>query len=228
MLRKPWMTYLCCAAVLMFAVMIAGCPAQTPEEGAEVPPPDPAAGDMEAQPAEDTGAEQASFEWTAEPTVDMIPSGPIRGEMNGKPFEAKTVRIEKSDDGTFELTISNTAVEGDDPTAMITNDDAWQLTFTGTEAETGEWTWTVEQEKDFDKEHVYYWYQQENDEGPMSVNYDWGAALQITDWTLEDPDPNADTFSTILGNVKGKVALVMDDDEKSWVAGEFDAIYYEW
>ena len=61
----------------------------------------------------------------------------------------------------------------------------------------------------------------------MSVNYSWGAALQITDWTVEEPAEDAETFHAVLGNVKGKVALVMDDDEKSWVTGEFDAVYYE-
>lgn len=227
MLQKSWVTYLCCAVVLMLAVVLVGCPAQNTDQGAEMPPPDlPVDEDMEAE--GDGDAEEATFEWTAEPTIDMIPSGPIRGEMNGSPFEAKTVRIEKDDDGTFELTISNTAVEGEDPTEMITGDDAWQLTFSGAEGQTGEWTWTLDEEKEFEQEHVYYWYQQEDDAGPMSINYSWAGALQIDEWTMQEPDPNADTFSTILGNVTGKIALVMDDDEKSWVAGEFDAVYYEW
>ncbi len=195
-------------------------------------PPEPLPDDAALDDAvtEDGGdeAQAVGFEWTREPTVDIIPPGPISGEMNGEPFGAKSVRLEKADEGRFELTISNTAVEGDDPTASISGDDAWELTFTATEGETGEWTWTIAEEKNYEEEHVYYWYQQPNNEGPMSINDDWGGALQIDEWSVEEADPEADTFSTLLGNVTGKVALVMDDDEKSWCAGEFDAVYYEW
>jgi hypothetical protein len=226
-----WTVYLLCAVVVIFVVALAGCPSGDTGGDAEMPPPDPAmeepgAGDA-AEDVDSADAQASDFEWTAEPTIEMIPSGPIRGEMNGEPFEAKTVRLEKDDEGTFHLTISNKAVEGDDPTEMITGDDAWELTFTATEGETGEWTWSVSDEKDFDQEHVYYYYQQEDDGGPMSINYFWGAALQIDEWTVEEPSEDASTFHTILGNAKGKIALVMDDDEKSWCAGEFDAVYYE-
>jgi hypothetical protein len=228
MQKRSWRVYVACAVAVVMVVGLVGCPPAQDTGGDDVVSAPPPSDDM---PADGDGGEEtaaAEFEWTAEPTVDMIGSGTITGELNGEPFEAKSVRLEKADDGTFELTVSNKAVEGDDPTAMVTEDDAWELTFTAEEGKTGEWTWAVEEDKDFEKDHVYYWYQQEGDEGPMSVNYSWGAALQIDEWTLEEPAEDADTFSDILGNVRGKVALVMDDDEKSWVAGEFDAVYYEW
>lgn len=58
----------------------------------------------------------------------------------------------------------------------------------------------------------------------MSVNTSWGAALQITEWTLDgDPDDEK-----ILGTIKGKVALVCNDEAKSFVAGTFEAPYYTW
>ena len=75
-----------------------------------------------------------------------------------------------------------------------------------------------------DTEHVYYWYAQGEDQGPMSVNYPWGAALEITQWTVQEPEEGSD----VLGSVKGRVVLVMADDAESWVGGEFDAPYYEW
>ncbi len=216
------MVFWLCIAGLLAAIALGGCPsAQEPEPVIEEPPP-------VEEPAEAEEPAESTFEWTEAPAVADIPLGPIEGMMNGEPFEAKSVTVQKDDDGTFELTISNKAPEGDDPTEPVTEDNAWELTFTATEGESGEWTWAVSDEKDFEKEHVYYWYAQGDDKGPMSVNHPWGAALQIDEWTVEEPDPDADTFSTILGSVKGKVALVMEDDAKSWCAGEFDAVYYEW
>jgi len=232
MLSRSLLIYAVCAVVLIAAVALAGCPAgpETQDPTALIPPEEPPVepGGLEAaEGGEETAEVPTDFEWTATPTVEMIPSGTIRGVMNGKPFEAKTVRIEKDDEGIYELNISNTAVEGEDPTDMIMGDDAWQLTFSGAEGEPGEWTWAVSDEKDFDKEHVFYYYAQGEGKGPMSVNSPWGAALQITEWTVQEPEEGADTFHTIIGNVKGKVLLVMDDQEKSWVGGEFDAVYYE-
>jgi len=227
MLHRSVLLYVLCAIAVVVCVGLVGCPT-SPEEMAEVGPMDPVAEEAPAEmPEGEETAAVAEFEWSEAPTVDMIPSGPIHGMMNGEPFEAKTVRIEKDEDGTLELNISNVAVEGDDPTDMIMGDDAWQLKFTATEGEPGEWTWAVADDKDFDTEHVYYYYQQGEGKGSMSVNYSWGAALQITDWTVEEPAEDAETFYTVLGNVKGKVLLVMDTDTKDWVAGEFDAVYYE-
>ena len=222
-MHRAALIYLLCLLMVGFAVAMSGCPSQPETETVDLPP----EGVVEPPPAETEGAALTSdFEWTATPTVDMIPSGQISGMLNGEPFVAETVRIEKDEEGVLELNISNTAVDGDDPTDMITGDDAWQLTFSGTEGETGEWTWTVEEEKDFDTEHVYYYYAR-GEEGPMSINSPWGGALQITEWTVQEPEEGAETFHTVLGNVKGKVLLVMDDEAKSWVGGEFDAVYYE-
>jgi len=58
----------------------------------------------------------------------------------------------------------------------------------------------------------------------MSVNYPWGAALEITEWTVQEPAEGSD----IVGTIKGRVVLVMQDDTKSWVGGEFEAPVYVW
>ena len=158
MLRRSVLLYVLCAIAVVVFVGLVGCPT-SPEETAEVGPMDPVAEEAPAEMPEDGETTAvAEFEWSEAPTVDMIPSGPIHGMMNGEPFEAKTVRIEKDEDGTLELNISNVAVEGDDPSDMIMGDDAWQLKFTATEGEPGEWTWAVADDKDFDTEHVYYYY----------------------------------------------------------------------
>lgn len=83
------------------ASLLTGCPPQAPDAAAVEAPlnPDPAAqtaADAPADPAaEQPAAEQpATFSYTDQPTAEMIPAGPIRGEANGQPFEVKQVVIE--------------------------------------------------------------------------------------------------------------------------------------
>ncbi len=216
--------------VLATILLVSGCPSQETEgpavgEPPLVPEPVPTGEPGVEQPGPgEPAVEVAEFEWTATPTIDDIPAGPVAGMMNGKPFVAQTVRVEDNEDGTFDLQISSKALEDpDDPGGIISGDDGWELTFSMEEGTTGTMQWAVEDEKDFDQEHVYYWYAR-GDEGPMSVNYSWGAVLEITEWTVQEPEEGSD----VVGTMKGRVLLVMDDDEKSWVGGEFEAPVYVW
>lgn len=215
-----WMIFGLCIATVAFVATIAGCPPSEEEVQVYDPHPPGNGYEDEVEPA----AVVSEFEWTDSPTVDQIPDGPIVGMLNGRPFEAELVRVRKSDEDTYQLEILNKAPESGDPTAMVMGEDAWQLRFTRTEGETGAVEWAISDEKDFGTEHVYYWYAQGEGQGPMSVNHPWGAALEITEWTLSEDEEN----EKILGTVTGKIALVMNDDETSWCAGEFEAVYYEW
>jgi len=172
------------------------------------------------EPAEATTA-PSDFEWTETPSLDAIPDGAIVGMINGKPFTAATVRLKVDDEQTV-LEISDVAVERS--TDMTPDDTEIDLRFTVTPGQPCEFVVGMEDEKDFDKEHVYYYYELPDDGGPMSVNPPWACALQISEWTME---PDADN-QFIVGNAKGKVALTFGDDEKSWVAGTFDCVYYKW
>lgn len=227
MSRKLWGLLVLCTVVVFALVTIGGCPKPVEEttEVAEIPP-EVAAPETPAEPVDAAATEVGQFEWTAAPTVDDIPAGAVTGMMNGKPFIAQTVRVEKDDDDTYLLKISNKPLDDpNDPSGIIVDDDGWELTFTAPEGQPVKLTWAVaDGKKGIDIEHVYYWYAQGEDKGPMSVNYPWGGALEITEWTVQEPAEGSD----VLGSVKGRVVLVMDDDEKSWVAGEFDAPYYEW
>ncbi len=212
-----------CVTLIVALALVAGCPSEESAEVTVEPPMEVEPPPGEIAPGEETAAAPTSFEWTDAPSVEQIPSGAVAGMMNGTPFTAQTVRVKRDDDDTFVLRISNKLPDPpDNPTAMIMDDDGWELTFAMEEGSVGALQWAVADDKDFDSEHVYYWYQQ--DDSPMSVNYPWGAALEITEWTVAEPDEG----SYILGTIRGKVALVMEDDEKSWVAGEFEAVYYEW
>ncbi len=216
MIRRLRIIGLCLAAAFVVAATV-GCPSSVEEGFTEVPEP---AGEDAIEPSDDV----YEFAWTDEPEVGQIPSGPIIGMLNGESFEAELVRVRKTDEDTYQLEVLNKGPDGDDLTGVVMGADAWQLRFSRPEGETGTVQWTISDEKEFEFEHVYYYYDQGEDRGPMSVNYPWGAALEIAEWNLAEDGEN----ERILGNITGRIALVMNDDESSWAAGEFDAIYYEW
>jgi len=214
-----------CLAVLATLVLVTGCPPKQPEQTIVTEPPsEPETAPAEQPTTEEPAAKVAEFEWTDTPTVEDIPAGPVTGMLDGKPFVPQTVRVEKNDDGSFDLQLSSKALEDpNDSAALISGDDGWEFTFTMEEGTTGILQWAVGDDKTYGKEHVYYWYDR-GDEGPMSVNYPWGAAMEITEWTVQEPVEGSD----VVGTIKGRVALVMQDDAKSWVAGEFEAPVYVW
>jgi len=176
---------------------------------------------MPKTPAEPAAA-PGEFTWSDAPTVAQVPDAPIEGMINGKEFTANTVRIEKGDNGKATLEISDAKLE--DPTGIITEDTGVDLDFTLPEGKPGEMVRKIADEKNFDQEHAYYHYPQGGDKGPMSVNDPWGCALKIDSWDMTADPKN----EKILGTVKGKVAIVFEDDPKSWVAGTLDAPYYKW
>jgi hypothetical protein len=208
--------------LVVWTVALTGCkPKAAPQDDAALSDTPPVEPPGEA-PAADVGDPTVTeFAWTDTPSLASIPAGAITGVINGQPFEAKTVRVNKADSG-LTLELSDTAV--DEPTDIIIKDTGVNLRFPIAEGTTGELLKSFDDEVDFEMTHAYYWYPQGDDKGPMSVNATWACALQISDWTLE---ANADD-EAILGSVKGKVAITFDDEEKSWVAGSFDCIYYKW
>lgn len=207
------------AVLALSLVIVAGCPQKPPETTTTVtpPPPPPPA---EAKPATETAAPSA-FKWTEKPALADIPAGTIKGMLNGKPFEAKTVRIKKTDEG-MRLEIVDQA--GEKATDMFTGETSADLYFADiAEGKSGELVLGIPDKK-ADKQDATYMYPQGGDKGPMTENPDWGCALQITDFKMEK-DPQDDK---VLGHVKGKVAIVFNDDAKSWVAGDLDGVYYKW
>lgn len=215
------------AAVLVVALVaslfvLAGCPKKPVAEPTAAPTPmaNEGPGAQPVTSAAEPAAAPAEFKWTETPKVADIPAGEIKGMVNGKAFTAKTVRIKQGDKAPV-LVISDATV--DTPTGVITGDTGVELTFALEPGKPGDWTIDLPTKKTFEKEHAYYYYPQGGDKGPMSVNPDWAAALSITEWNSEkDPKDEA-----VLGKVKGKVAIVLKDDSKSWVAGEFEGVYYK-
>jgi len=205
--------------LLAAMVLVAGCPQQqvVEEEGPIAPP-------EEVQPTPEEGEPAAAvgeFAWTETPSLDAIPEGNITGMINGEPFAAQTVRLRQDGEQT-RLEISNVSVDG--PTGLTMDDTGVDLKFTLTPGQPGEFVIAMEDEKDIGTRWATYNYPLPDDGGPMTENPSWACALQITEWTLEAAEENED----ILGNAKGKVAITFDDEEKSWVAGTFEGVYYKW
>jgi hypothetical protein len=204
-------------AIVVISLMLgAGGCTPKPQEAVDVTdvPLIPDAGPDEVQ------IPQSQFEWTEAPAIESIPEGTIVGMINGQPFEAKTVRVQKRNKGP-QIRISDGIP--DTPTGSISKDIGIDLRFPLEEGAAGEYSTSFEDKKDFDTAHAFFWYPKSDGKGSMSVNPKWGAAMEVTEWTLEEDPDNKD----IIGNIKGRVAITFGDDEKSWVAGSFDVIYYE-
>ena len=227
---SKWMVAVALLVVAVLAMsLLSGCPSKTDETAAGpadlAPPTGPEAGAAaDAPPATEA---QSDFTWTDAPQLEMVPAGAIKGMVNGAAFEAKTVRVEKDSDG-YTLEISNATEEK--PGDMLSDDIAVELSFKGNEGEPTTVLKAVGD--DIEGAHAYYHYPME-DGTPMSMNPLWACALEVSEWTLEKDADN----ERVIGHVKGKVAITFDDaslndnvndETKSWVAGEFDTYYYEW
>jgi len=240
MARGRWELIGLCAAIVACVALVGGCPSPEPTTVSEPPmeatPVEvPEVAEQAAEETEEEATEEEAteaptpvagdFEYTDTPSVDSIPAGAISGMMHRQPFTAQTIRIEKKSEETFQMQISNGELNNPDKvTSTITDDDGWRFRFTVPEGSTTAVEWAIDDEKTFDEEHAYYYYQQEGDKPKMSVNGPWGAALEITEWTTQEPAEG----SRVIGTVKGRVALVMRDADKSWAAGEFEAPVFEW
>jgi hypothetical protein len=216
---RPLFAVLLLAVLVASLVVVTGCPKPQGADGVAPPPPPPPPAPAATEPAAPT----STFEWTETPKLADIPAGPLVGMVNGKPFEAKAARIEKKDDG-FVLQIYDKAP--DKPSGMVMDATGIELTFTTqlSEGKPGEIVLGIADKKDFDSIRCFYYYPQGGDKGPMSMNQPWGCAVKIDEWKMEK-DPADDS---VLGHVKGKVAIVFKDDAKSWVAGDLDGVYYDW
>jgi len=209
-------------ALLVVAVVVlplCGCPKKTVEAPAPAPVPD--ANPPSATPAAPPAAAPAApgeAKWMENPTVADIPAGKVKGMVNGVAFEAALVRIEKGD-GKCKLEMTDKAP--DKPTGMLIDDTEVKLEFTLEPGKPGEF---IKKMADKDPENTDGWYSYEQKDGsPMTMNADWAVALKIDEWMLaKDPSDTA-----VLGKVKGKIFLSFKDDAKTFVAGEFEGVYFE-
>ncbi len=188
----------------------AEAPTDTPESNmVDVAPPD--AGD----------AAPVDFVWSDLPAFEAIPAGNVTGMLNGEAFEAKTVRVHKTESGPV-LEIFDVPVA--DQTSVPSDETGVSLRFNIKPGKNGQLTKAFEDDMDLNTAYAFYWYPKGDGETPVTVNAPWACALEITEWTLQADTENPD----IIGRVKGKVAITFNDDADSWVAGTFDGVYYTW
>lgn len=213
-MRTTLLPLLSALVIVVMALSLCGCPSQpTPEtDAAALPTPEPPPA------APDATATAGAVAWMENPTVADIPDAPVKGQVNGEPFEAKTTRVKKGD-GKSTLELANIAT--DKPSGMLMDDTEVKLDFTIEPGKTGEFVKAMAAE---DPKNTDAWYSYEQKDGtPMTMNSDWAVALQITEWTMQK-DPNDEA---VLGHVKGKVFITFNDDKKTFAAGTFEGPYFE-
>lgn len=183
---------------------------QNPPDAAQYVSSDPV---IEPQ-ARDVSAQVASFEWTAEPTADSVPDSPVTGRIHGRPFLCKYASVAPDDEDlqpTYLLRFSNQprgklcGFSLDDDSVSL----EWHLP-TGV----GEWSRKLSEPR---PDGSYAWYTVRQADGtPFTRNADWACYLELT----EQRGPTEEGGAASL---TGRLALVFNDQEQSWIAGTFKA-----
>jgi|GEM_PF-2650485 len=170
-----------------------------------------------------TGATTAAggFKWTATPTLEQVPVGPIVGEAQGKPFAAKAVYFEPMF-GKWRLVVHEGKL--DTPTS-ISGDGQ----FVSVE---------LPEDPTAGKKMVHPmgygggYFQINKPDDPKSRT-SWNAsnawAVEITKWDVKPYDEKASMFQQ-GGTASGKVVVCYQGDaapgkfQNAWVAGTFENV----
>lgn len=146
------------------------------------------------------------FVWKESLSVKDIPDFPIKGKIDGKDFVPSYINFEQwrgSNDNVFNFSDKSPK----NKCGFIENDNGFQITKIGAEFKEGEFV-----KDSFMKNLEGYnahFHTTVNDD-MKKFNSGWNVALIITDM-----DENL---------VKGKIAMCFKDDNKSWIAGKFEAL----
>ena len=172
-----------------------------PEPVIEVPPPGP----------------PETFTYSENPTLALIPPGPIKGEANGKPIEIKAVVFEPTSNGNWIVQLCEDPFA--DPTQVL-----WE----------GEYVYFELPESPAGNKIIAKpmefgggFFQIEKPDEPgekTSWNAENAWVIEIIDWEAKPWDPEGDVFQT-AGTASGRVAVCYQgygDFKDSWVAGNFD------
>lgn len=146
------------------------------------------------------------FAWKENLSVKDIPDFPLKGKIDGKEFAPTYVNFEiwrGSNDNVFNFSDKSPK----NKCGFIENDNGFQITKIGAEFKEGEF---VKDSFIKNMEGFSAHFHTTVNDDMKKFNVGWNAALIITEM-----DDNV---------VKGKIAMCFKDDNKSWIAGRFEAV----
>ncbi len=158
----------------------------------------------------------SDYAWTETPLLSNIPVGPVKGAVNGKLFEPKSVVMDVRLGKVNTIVFSDKALESDSD--LLTGDTEVVVTTVADLAK----DYTMETGMGFPQDEGTIFYDYPGDNGPSTVNCPWACAL-IIDAFDKKPFDTAGPSVQVAGTCKGKIHLCFNDDEKSYIAGEFEA-----
>jgi len=157
--------------------------------------------------SENLTSNNKSFVWKENLTVGDIPDDSVKGFLNGKEIKFEYVNFEKwrgSGDNVLNFSTKRPLQD----CGFIENDDAFSVMIKNGDFNPGENS-KISFSNNQDNFISYFHYYVEGKD-ILKVESPWSGIVIID--SLEDK------------KVKGKIAIVYNDDAKSWIAGKFEAI----
>jgi hypothetical protein len=203
-------------ALLSFLAVACGRAPEPPPPPAEPAPEAPAA-EPPAPPAEPPPA--AAFTWTGTPRLDDVPAGPIRGELDGRPFEAKWVGLQPDTDRTWRLTVADKAPTGD--SLGLIHGGRYAGLFLSEPPEAGA---RYERAMALDGKGFLHLRDAPRVENFGNRHGECAHVLELTAWDVKDWDPEGQ-MGQLAGTAAGRLALTCkahDGAPPSFLAGTFE------
>jgi len=147
------------------------------------------------------------FVWSESVKISDIPNHNLKGVLNGKEVSFEYINFEQwrgSGDNVFNFGNKKPGQN----CGYVENDAAFQLMRNGAEIQTGDLI-TEDFSKSLDG-FVADFHYFDGKEDISVVRVDWNLALVIEEMTEN--------------RVKGRIAMCFNDEAKSWIAGNFEAI----
>jgi hypothetical protein len=194
------------------ALLSCGDERSTPEE----PAPPPSAPDPMPDEAAVVPEWVGAFEWRADPSLESVPSAPVRGVVDGRPFEPVTIFFEPRV-GNWAFVIANRALP--EPHALLPFGTE-SANITDLPSDFGVGT----RSKPMGPGGGFWQLRADGDDRTTSWNAPNAYALEITKWEIAPFDDQAESILQSAGTASGRVVLVYeatDTFERSWVAGTF-------
>lgn len=138
---------------------------------------------------ENTNTAAALGLWAIATSQGDIAGTDIAGTLNGNDFDVQSVQITVWDD-EYDWNFSNTA--SDEECDLIMGEDA--VNFSSKDMQVGTFEKAMTDEVEFDDYHAYYYYEQA-DGVPMSVNTDWAAKIVVTE--IDETNNTVSGFANI-------------------------------